>query len=62
MEKHSADNHILQMVEMFIKLELYVQTVFNTDFHLHLCDFLSLFHITVVMQNCEIHLFDNGSF
>lgn len=47
---------------MLIELKLNMKTVFNTDFHFHLCLCLSLFYIAIVVHDCKINLFGYGGF
>ena len=44
------------MIEMFIKLELYMKALFDTYFHFHLSLSLSFFDITIIVHNSEINL------
>lgn len=62
MEQHSALNDVLEMIEVLIKLEFNMKTVFNTDLHLHLLNLLGLLDVTVIMQYGKIKFLDNGCF
>lgn len=59
-EQYFAENHILQMIEVLIKLELNVQAVLNSNLHFHLRDLLGLLHVAIVVQNCEVNFLDHG--
>jgi hypothetical protein len=61
-KQDSADDYILEVIEMFIELELDVEAVFNAHLHLHLCGLLGSLDIAVVVQYGKIEFLDDGGF
>jgi len=49
MKKNTTKYNIFKMIEIFIKLELNMKTILNTNLHFHLMLFFSLFYITIIM-------------
>ena len=61
--KHDfSQDDILQVVEMFGKLKLDMQTVFNADFHFHGSDGLCLLCVVIVVHDGEVDFLCDGGF
>ncbi len=57
MEVDSANNDVFKMVKGFVILKVYMETILNTDFHLHWNYLVSSFDLLVWQQHCKISLF-----
>lgn len=59
MKVYSSHDDVFQVVEGLVVLEVDVQTILNTDLHLHRDNFSGPFDLFVREQNCEVDLFDD---